>query len=39
MPRGAPDWGFLAPQKPFMQLCREQNHFFGQKSIVGVPGD
>jgi hypothetical protein len=28
MPRGSPDWGFLAPQKSLMQLLREQNHFY-----------
>lgn len=35
MPRGGPDWGFLAPQKNFMQLCREQNHFFFRAGIAG----
>jgi len=35
MPRGAPDWGFLAPQKNFMQLCREQNHFYERAGMVG----
>jgi len=38
MPRGGPDWGFLAPQKSLMQLLREQNHFYVNASTAGAAG-
>lgn len=34
MPRGAPDWNFMAPQKSKFQLVREQNHFFAMQYLA-----